>query len=104
MVDCSVAKDFAVLQGGSQMGVAMVKLYDENGTLLDMTSIKVSPYSQYESGFGHCLLLQNVEASYMHLPDEAKQAFIGVAKTGSSTAPILFKLAIKSARMSAPIY
>lgn len=104
MVDCSTAKDFAVLQGGSQMGVAMVKLYDANGDLMDMTNISVSPYSQYENGFGHCLLLQNVEASYIRIPEEAKSAFIGVCRTGSSTAPILFKLCIKSSGMSAPIY
>lgn len=97
MVDCSVAKDFLLLQNGTGCGKWTVKLYGEDGNQLDMSNINIGPFTDYRTAWGGIIYSSNYAMDAVQFPTAAKKAFIGI--TGVSTMSLL-TFAIRSRNMS----
>lgn len=99
-VDCSIAKDFLIEQGGAKTGKVVVRLYGSDGTLLDMSNLDIGSGSTYTTYYGQAIMASTYPASVVRFPDTAKKAFIGVSRLSGTS---LFRILIKSKLLSSVI-
>lgn len=101
MVDCSLTKEFAILQNGSGTGKVTIKLYDANGDQLDMSSIDIGPFTDYRVDQGGIITYGNYAFSVVLLPSDAKKAFIGFSPI-TDTSLITFAIRSRTMTFSLP--